>query len=156
MNNFNDNEQVRHTEAGEPNLRRFIDIHALRVLLRYSYMRSQRNLGLQLPPIWIPVFTQLVVDIDTLLGQDKRGFHWRQMSQEDGKPLWLWRLGEEFYLRTEKTVVNGVLHGRLIIPQGDPDNRLRDSIRQLVKAAAVKAGRIDNPNQGSTKGPLCE
>jgi hypothetical protein len=155
MNNFNDNDQVHHPDAGEPNLRRFIDIHALGVLLQYPYMRSQPNLGLQLPSVWIPVFTQLVVDLDTLLGQDNCGFHWRQMSQEDGKPLWLWRLGEEFYLLTEKTVVNGTTHGRLIIPQGDPDNRLRDSIRQLVKTAVVKAGRIENPNHGSARGPLC-
>jgi hypothetical protein len=132
------------SNEGQSSPNGWIDIHALRVLMFSNclYMNGQPNHGLELNPAWSPVFAQLCSDIDALLGPDKRGFHWRRLSQEDGKPLWCWRLERQLDLFVGFTVEQGELGITVINPVGDPDNRLRESIRALVDAAMLRAGEL--------------
>ncbi len=51
---------------------------------RFPYMFNGRNIGLSVGDGWMEVFAKLCEDIDTLLGDDKRGFHWVQLKEKFG------------------------------------------------------------------------
>lgn len=58
--------------------------HVNDLIKRFPYMFSGRNIGLDVAEGWGEVFTKLCEDIDTLLGDDKRGFHWLQLKEKFG------------------------------------------------------------------------
>ena len=51
---------------------------------RFPYMFSGRNIGLSVGDGWMDLFAKLCEDIDALLGDDKRGFHWVQLKEKFG------------------------------------------------------------------------
>jgi hypothetical protein len=57
---------------------------------RYPYMFARKNMGIFIPTGWWPIFETLCEDIDALLGQDKRGFHFIQCKEKFGSALWYW------------------------------------------------------------------
>jgi len=57
---------------------------------RYPYMFSGKNIGISIPHGWMPIFEKLCEDIDTLLGQDKQGFHFVQLKEKFGSARWYW------------------------------------------------------------------
>lgn len=116
--------------------------HVREILLPYPYMLDPEHLGLTLDPLWTPVFAQLCADIDRVLGQDKRGFHWRQLMQEQGQPLWYWCLGSQLDLAVGISQHQGQHGVTLINPPGDPHNQLRMALNKLVTTAMVKAGQL--------------
>lgn len=46
---------------------------------RYPYQFKDPELGVSMAKGWVVVFAQLCADVDHVLGQDKRGFHWSQV-----------------------------------------------------------------------------
>ena len=59
---------------------------------KYQYMFEGDNIGLSISKGWFPIFSKLCQDIDTLLGPDKRGFHWRQCKEKFGTARWYWAM----------------------------------------------------------------
>ena len=115
-------------------------LRTLRLAMRYPYMFPNRNLGLEMCVAWNPTFGQLSADIDAQLGKDKCGFHWRQLTQDNGAPAWYWRLDPALDQRLVMTMVEGEMDLTVLNPEGDPKRELRDAIRDLVNTAMVKAG----------------
>ena len=59
---------------------------------RFPYMFDGENIGLSFCRGWFPLFTKLCVDIDGLLGPDKRGFHWVQLKEKFGSARFYWAM----------------------------------------------------------------
>ena len=115
-------------------------LRTLRLAMRYPYMFPNPNLGLEMCIAWSPTFGQLCTDIDALLGNDKRGFCWRQLTHDNGAPAWYWRLDPALDQRLTMTMVEGQMNLTVVNPERDPKNELRDAIRDLVNAAMAKVG----------------
>ncbi len=58
---------------------------------RFPYMFS-KNIGIEISRGWISVFEQVCVDIDTLLGTDRRSFQWTQCKEKFGSARWYWSM----------------------------------------------------------------
>ncbi len=54
----------------------------------YPYMFSGPNIGITIPRGWIELFANVCVEVDALLGPDKRGFHWTQVKEKFGAARW--------------------------------------------------------------------
>lgn len=51
---------------------------------RYPYQFSNPVLGIAVTKGWLPILTQLCAELDPLLGNNKRGFHWTQIKEKFG------------------------------------------------------------------------
>lgn len=67
--------------------------------LRYPYMFQGEHIGHSFHRGWFRPFAETCMDIDSLLGADKRGFHWTQLKEKFGSASWYFRMdkypGEE-------------------------------------------------------------
>ena len=59
---------------------------------RFPYMFAGDNIGLSMAHGWEPLFETLCVDIDALLGDDKRKFHWTQLKEKFGCARFHWSM----------------------------------------------------------------
>jgi hypothetical protein len=50
----------------------------------YPYMFDKKNIGLSFAHGWIDLIAGVCSEIDTRLGEDKRGFHWIQIKEKFG------------------------------------------------------------------------
>ncbi len=57
---------------------------------RFPYQFEGDNIGLSMTHGWEPTFEKLCEDIDTLLGDDKRKFHWTQLKEKFGSARFHW------------------------------------------------------------------
>jgi hypothetical protein len=55
---------------------------------RYPYQFAGPHIELSFFKGWMSIFAQLCADIDTELGPNKRGFHWRQLKEKFGAARW--------------------------------------------------------------------
>jgi hypothetical protein len=104
---------------------------------RFPYQFEGKNIGISTPRGWFASFSQLCADIDDLLGQNKRGFHWVQVKEKFGACRAYWSLDKD----------DGAIHVDIFGPDGlssfvnDPSSKHRDgekvalmkSITALVK-----------------------
>jgi hypothetical protein len=60
--------------------------------LRFPYMFAGENIGFSFYRGWFPLFAKLCEDIDALLGEDKRGFHWAQLKEKFGSASFYWEM----------------------------------------------------------------
>lgn len=109
---------------------------------RFPYQFAGRNIGISIAKGWYATFAQLCADIDRLLGEEKRGFHWTQVKEKFGSARFYWSLGN----------TDGPLHVDFLGPDcvasfvSDPSGRQRDAqkselmvqIASLVHAAMAK------------------
>jgi hypothetical protein len=51
---------------------------------RFPYQFEGKNIGISTARGWFPIFEKLCADIDLLLGEDKRSFHWTQVKEKWG------------------------------------------------------------------------
>ena len=63
-----------------------------RITTRFPYMFEGENIGLSVAAGWTAIFEKLCSDIDTLLGEDKRNFHWVQCKEKFGVARWYWEI----------------------------------------------------------------
>lgn len=59
------------------------------------YMFSENNLGFGFTHGWFPSFAKLCTDIDSLLGENKQGFHWIQLKEKFGTARYRWGLARK-------------------------------------------------------------
>lgn len=77
---------------------------------RYPYQFSDPELGIAMAKGWVVVFAQLCADVDHVLGQDKRGFHWSQVKEKFGSARFYFRFaGRKPDLRLDIQMPGGVL-----------------------------------------------
>lgn len=81
------------------------------------------------PRGWFPVFANLCWQIDALLGDDKRGFHWKQIKEKFGTARFYWAMEGH---RPFNVDVIGVARLTTKPPKG---NALAAQIGELVRAA---------------------
>ena len=134
----------------------WFSLRTLRLAMRYPYMFPNPNLGLEMCVDWNPTFSQLCADIDAMLGKDKRGFCWRQLTQDHGVPAWCWRLDPALDQQLAMTMDEGQMNLTVVNPEGDPKSELRNAIRDLVNAAMAKVGAPCGVCAQFNEGVACE
>jgi hypothetical protein len=114
-------------------------IASLRLWVKYRYMFRHSNARIEVLSCCFSVFSKLCQEIDEVLGDDKRGFEWTTISDDNGTPVWHWRLCESLDLKLAAFVSDQSLRVVLKNPPGDPDGRLRAAITLRVKEARAAA-----------------
>jgi hypothetical protein len=118
-----------------------LDVRILPVAQRYPYMFSQPHFELLISKRWVSAFTRACEGIDSLLGEDTRGFHWRLLMEDEGIPYWNWKLDDEFNhcLVLDRTLTETKV--RIVNPPRDPHNDLRHAIQRVVNRGRIEARR---------------
>lgn len=134
------------------------DVRFLGVSLQYPYMFANPLGQLTIERQWSAAFRLTCREIDAFLGQDKRGFHWRQLDMDDGQPHWYWSLGKDYDHQVYVLAQEGGpgvglrMQPRAVIvkPEADPRDELRHGIRYLVDTGIKRAAFFhrDVPNTG--------
>lgn len=88
---------------------------------RYPYQFARPMISMSFTRGWFRTFAQLCDDLDVLLGEDKRGFHWTQVKEKFGVVRAYYQLG------------TGV---------ADREPGLRDKLMEMKVAAEVKTSKI--------------
>lgn len=116
---------------------------------RFAYMFEGKHLGLSIARGWMPLFECLCVQIDTILGQDKLGFHWRQIKEKFGSGRFYWSASPHGDANPYAPVwfdilgPQGVLglQAQTVQPECAVTQRL-DRIGQLISELSQKSGEI--------------
>ena len=109
---------------------------------RFPYMFDGENIGFQFYRGWFASFTRLCEDIDALLGEDKRGFHWTQIKEKFGSARFYWAMkGHTPNLHVDLISAKGVTTlvrsgAARVQGSGDATRVLSERIGALVHAAA--------------------
>jgi hypothetical protein len=122
-----------------------LDVRFLPATIDYPYMFANPLGNLCIDRRWATAFTLTCKDIDAFLGDNKRGFHWRQLDIEDGRPYWHWSLGKEYDHQVLVTDLGEHTQVAIAHSAADPRDALREVIRSLV---GIGMGRAEffNPN----------
>ena len=62
---------------------------------KYPYMFAGENMGLSIARGWFSIFVKLCEEIDALLGENKRGFHWVYIKEKMGSARLHWDLDRD-------------------------------------------------------------
>jgi hypothetical protein len=116
-----------------------IDIRLLRVILKFSYMFQKTKGPLVMADNCIAPFANTCAEIDQLLGADKRGFHWQQLGHEGNRVDWYWALGEDYAPSVVMYRDDLAIDFRVVNSPMDPENTLRESIREIVLRGEANA-----------------
>ena len=104
------------------------------LIARFPYQFASKHLGINVSYGWVGIFEQLCTDIDALLGDDKRGFHWVQCKEKHG--------GACFYYETEKATmgvrISAFMPGGKVVVSRTPAEPAdgSDVLRRLDKLVA--------------------
>lgn len=107
---------------------------------RFPYMFAGPNIGLSIPKGWMPLFEKMCEDIDEVLGDDKRGFHFSQCKEKFGAARWYWTMeGRGQSLRLDMIAPNGVVSTLLKTPASDkPEHSVSEQISKIIEEAEGK------------------
>jgi hypothetical protein len=117
-----------------------LDVRFLCAAINYPYMFENPLGDLTIKRHWSAAFTLTCMEIDALLGQNKRGFCWRQLTIEGAQPHWYWSLGREY--DHQVLVSDLATRPSAVIAKSalDPKDELRSAIRALVETGRRRAG----------------
>ena len=110
------------------------------LISRYPYMFEGENLGISIARGWMPLFEQLCMAIDNLLGQHKSGFHFIQVKEKFGSARFYWSMnGRSPRLRINEISDQGI-NTELYRSNSEHqnENALSQKIEDLVDAATKK------------------
>jgi hypothetical protein len=116
-----------------------LDVRFLCVAISYPYMFNNPLGDLSIERQWSAAFTLTCMEIDALLGQNKRGFCWRQLDIDDGQPHWYWSLEQDYdhqVLVTDLATQPSVVIAKSAL---DPKDELRNAIHALVETGVRRA-----------------
>lgn len=119
-----------------------IDIRLLRVILKFSYMFYKTQAPVHMADEWITPFAVTCTEIDQLLGEDRRGFHWQQIGSQGSRVDWYWGLGEDHAPSLLMRQSGSHIDFEMANSPRDPQNELRNTLRSIVlrgEAAAQQA-----------------
>lgn len=116
---------------------------------RYPYQFKDPELGIAMAKGWVVVFAQLCADVDQVLGQDKRGFHWSQVKEKFGSARFYFQFeGRQPDLRLDIQMPGGVLsqvmpfERRIRTDQDRSFEQVNTEIRQLAMQAEVATRHV--------------
>jgi hypothetical protein len=115
------------------------DVRFLCAAINYPYMFENALGELTIERNWSAAFTLTCMEVDAFLGQNKRGFCWRQLDIEDGQPHWYWSLGQEYDHRVLVADLATQPSALIVKSALDPKDELRDAIRALVATGMRRA-----------------
>jgi hypothetical protein len=141
-----------------------LDVRFLCAALEYPYMFEHPFGDLRIAQEWSAAFTITCMEIDALLGTNKRGFHWRQLDVVEpdqwgvewpkdaaaAQPRWYWSLGKAYDHQLVVAVDASGPHARIVSSETDPDDALRNAIRGVVERGMrrVLTGNLGPSNEG--------
>lgn len=116
---------------------------------RYPYQFKDPELGVSMAKGWVVVFAQLCADVDQVLGQDKRGFHWSQVKQKFGSGRFYFQFTDRKPdLRLDIQMPGGVLsqvvpfERRIRSDQDRSFEQVKTAIQRLAMLAEVATKRV--------------
>lgn len=116
---------------------------------RYPYQFNEPELGISMAKGWVVVFAQLCADVDQVLGQDKRGFHWSQVKEKFGSARFYFQFeGRKPDLRLDIQMPGGVLsqvmpvERRIRTDQDRSFEQVKTEIGRLAMLAEVATKRV--------------
>lgn len=106
----------------------------------YPYQFERKNLGLSIAKGWLPEFGELCKNIDVLLGENKRDFHWVQLKEKFGSARYYFSIkGKKDSVRVDllspKKVVS--FETSPLGSKGQPQ-ALFDQLTELISAAEAR------------------
>jgi hypothetical protein len=105
---------------------------------RFPYMFSGENIGFSFARGWQPVLEKLCEDVDALLGEDKRGFHWTQIKEKFGYARFYWSMkGQPLRLHVSVITAAGVAE-YAPRPVGDLGGQVDALVRKATAATRVR------------------
>ena len=116
-----------------------LDVRFLCAAINYPYMFENPLGELTIERHWSAAFTLTCMEVDAFLGQNKRGFCWRQLDIEDGQPHWYWSLGQEYDHQVLVTDLATQPSALIVKSALDPKDELRNAIRALVETGMRRA-----------------
>ena len=99
---------------------------------RFPYMFQGENIGLAFHRGWFPTFVKLCEQIDEVLGEDKRGFHWEQLKEKFGAARYYWTM----------TGIKPSLYVDLIAP-----NRITTVVNRPESGAKASSSAVQRINE---------
>jgi hypothetical protein len=105
---------------------------------RFPYMFAGESLSMEYYDGWLPIFAWACEQIDAVLGENKRGFYWRQVKEKFGTARFYYRLGNAKRLIVDLSDGQG-WHSVIKKPTkaGDP---VADRIDAIVDEAEARTG----------------
>lgn len=109
---------------------------------KFPYMFNGPNLGIDIASGWMPGFQVLCEQIDELLGEDKRGFHWTQCKEKCGSARWYWKMkGRPAEIRidliSETDIAKTIAKGKR---PANPEADNSEKISTLIQEAEAHTG----------------
>lgn len=109
---------------------------------RYPYMFEGKHLGISIARGWMPLFEQLCMDIDNVLGIYKNGFCFTQVKEKFGSARFYWSMEN----RTPRIKINQISDEGISTvsteyagrSEQENENSLSQRIEDLVDAATTK------------------
>lgn len=115
----------------------------------YPYQFQTTPLGINVAKGWMPIFTRLSADVDRILGEDKRGFHWSEVKEKFGSARFYYEFkGRKPDLRLDLQMPSGVLSQTVPFERqirSDQDRsfeQINAEVRRLAMRAEVATRRV--------------
>lgn len=106
---------------------------------RFPYQFTGPNIGISIAPGWNPIFQQLCEQIDELLGDDKKGFHWEQCKEKFGSARLYWSMrGNGSGIKVNFISEVGDVTSLNIPKKEKPGSSVSEQIGALIDAAEGK------------------
>ena len=103
---------------------------------RFPYMFQGEAISMEFYDGWLPIFMEVCEQIDEVLGEDKRGFYWRQVKEKFGSARFYYRLGKSKRLVVDLIDGQG---GHALIKKATKDgDSVADRIDAIVDQAEAK------------------
>ncbi len=115
----------------------------LELAQRFPYMFAGKNLGIGISKGWMPMFENLCAQIDAILGEDKLGFHWRQVKEKFGSGRFYWSVDQTQPPQSDMPESDGHLSSPFDESETHPDETSRIAqIRKLVSEMSDATAEI--------------
>ena len=126
------------------------DVRLLKVARRFRYMFKGQHDDLIVNRYWIHAFEQTCVDIDEMLGQEKCGFRWTELTTQAGRPCWHWELDDVYNISVVLDHAGDNTTFRLVDSPLDPGRFKRDTIHFIVDRGicSLTTARLFQPKRG--------
>ena len=128
-----------------------VDVRFLSVAIHFPYMFENPLGEMSIKRHWAAAFTLTCMEIDRFLGTNKRGFHWRQLDIEDGRPYWYWALDSRYdhSVTWSGSAVDSVVC--IVPPAADPRNAIRSAIERFIEIGKQRTltGDVVASNEGT-------
>ena len=105
---------------------------------RFPYMFGRHTVSMEYYDGWLPIFAQACEQIDAVLGEDKRDFHWVQVKEKFGTGRFYFRMGKSARLVVD--LIGGPGGHEVIKESTQAGHSIADRIDAIVDGAEARTG----------------